>query len=228
MVWRLQPHKHKSPVPLCFSLYLCLGSAHAQNIWNNHCSNSLVFFTQLLIHKSRSSLPVGSTHFAKCRLPRKTKCSIFFKQERISLLWCPLKRATITKMAETIQQLPYLSWTYQTYCISVPTIPQSPPAQLCTFPTFPTVNALLIRRAWLKDERVEAEIIKVKHRDHTSSQLNWSNIFPPCNRQGFFPTFLTPSSFFLLSISPDLAVQALVLAMYFNLHPSPSDHQTPP
>lgn len=91
--WRLQPHKRKGP--LYFSLYLCLGSARAQNIWNNHCSNSLVFFTQLLLHKSRSSLPVDSAHFATCRLPRKPKCSVFFKQERISLLWCTLKRATI-------------------------------------------------------------------------------------------------------------------------------------
>lgn len=71
---------------LCLSASPCIFSAHAQNSWNKHCSNSLVFFTQLLLHKSGSSLPVGSTHFPKCRLPRKTNISIFFKQERISLL----------------------------------------------------------------------------------------------------------------------------------------------
>lgn len=96
-------------------------------------------------------------------------------------------------MEETIQQLPrfdlldLLSFHQCSHIISEPT---------CTI-----MQALLIRRAWLKDERMEAEIIKVKHRDHSSNQLNWSNIFTPLNRQGFFSPFQLRLSFPSLYLS---------------------------
>ena len=164
-----------------------------------------MFFTQFLLHKSGSSLPIGSAHYARCNLPRTTKSPIFFKQERLSLLWYTLKKKHRHLNGETNPTVTR-SWagpTRITVTILLLMFPQylkSPPARLCTIPT---VKGLLIRRDWLKDGRMEAEIIKAKHKESSSSQMNWSNIFPPLNRQGFFPlsNSLFPFFFFLLLLS---------------------------